>query len=194
MKHIIPFIIIVTLLCLSCGGSGKNVSPSRTELKRYANEYFAIDYPSDWITSVHINNMCDTIPDASIGIELTLSPRTLHNSYHALRVQKSAMFYVFDTPEQWRDLSIEFKQNDNKYLGYIEPFIQDSLNFNGYPAAMTGFVKLSEYGDTIVQKQLVVMVDSTIYYLDNVFDWNDDGSLEDLGDSILSTTKFFPTK
>ncbi len=37
---------------------------------------------------------------------------------------------------------------------------------------------------------MVVMVDKDLYYLNNTFNWYDDGHLEQLGDSILSTVRF----
>ncbi len=66
----------------------------------------------------------------------------------------------------------------------------DSLCFGSYPAAMAGFVVALESGDTLIHKQMVVMVDKDLYYLNNTFNWYDDGHLEQLGDSILSTVRF----
>jgi hypothetical protein len=37
---------------------------------------------------------------------------------------------------------------------------------------------------------MVVMVGKELYYLNNSFDWKDDGTLEQLGDSILATVRF----
>lgn len=59
-----------------------------------------------------------------------------------------------------------------------------------YPAAMAGFVVALESGDTLIHKQMVVRLDKDLYYLNNTFDWHDDGSLELLGDSIISTIRF----
>ena len=42
----------------------------------------------------------------------------------------------------------------------------------------------------IIQKQLVVLKGDEVYYLNNNFDWRDDGTLEKLGDSILCSIRF----
>lgn len=66
----------------------------------------------------------------------------------------------------------------------------DSLYFGPYPAALAGFVVVPQPGDTIIQKQLVVLKGDEVYYLNNNFDWRDDGTLEKLGDSILCSIRF----
>lgn len=68
--------------------------------------------------------------------------------------------------------------------------MQDSIKFGPYPAAMAGFVVALESGDTLIHKQLVVMVGKDLYYLNNTFESADNGAQEQLGDSILSTIKF----
>lgn len=55
---------------------------------------------------------------------------------------------------------------------------------------MTGFFEALENGDTLIHKYMVVKVDEYLYYLNNTFSWLDDGHLEQLGDSILSTIRF----
>ena len=52
-----------------------------------------------------------------------------------------------------------------------------------------GFV-VDRDGDTLIHKQLVAMVDDDVYYLSNSYNWNDDGTLQHLGDSIICTIKF----
>jgi hypothetical protein len=41
---------------------------------------------------------------------------------------------------------------------------------------MAGFVAVMESGDTAIHKQLVVLVGEELYYLNNTYNWNDDGS------------------
>jgi hypothetical protein len=101
------------------------------------------------------------------------------------------MFDCFNTPEEWRDLSTELKQFDDNYIGTVDEYMLDSLQFGNLPAAMEGFAFLADDGDAVVvQKQLVVMVGKEVYYLNNIFDMNDDGTMESAGDAILKTVRF----
>ena len=74
-----------------------------------------------------------------------------------------------------------------KYIGTVDNLMLDSIQFGPYPAAMAGFVVITEDGDTLIHKQMVVMDGHDLYYLNNSYDWNDDGTLQKKGDSILST-------
>ena len=49
----------------------------------------------------------------------------------------------------------------------------DSIQFGPCPAAMAGFVAVTEDGDTLINKQMVVMDGNDLYYLNNSYDWND---------------------
>jgi hypothetical protein len=55
---------------------------------------------------------------------------------------------------------------------------------------MTGYIVDAEQGDTVIHKQILVLVDDEVFYINNTFDWNDDGTLEHLGDSLISTVSF----
>lgn len=167
--------------------SQADISPQMIE---YSNEFFSLKYPSNWEYDEEINNINDTIPAMSKGIRTTLYSSNPYSSYHTVMVQKSAMFECFKTPEEWRNLSVELKQFDKQYIGTVDSYMLDSLYFGPYPAAMAGFVIALESGDTLIHKQMVVMVDKDLYYLNNTFNWRDDGQFEQLGDSILSTIRF----
>ena len=157
----------------------------------YANEYFSIKYPSDWEYEEEISEANDTLPVITEGIRATFYSSNPTLPWHTVMIQKSAMpAEALATPEEWRDMSVGLKKFDDQYLGYLDEYMQDSIKFGQYPAAMAGFVVATEEGDTLVQKQTIVKVGETIYYLNNTYDWNDDGTLESLGDSILSTIRF----
>lgn len=44
------------------------------------------------------------------------------------------------------------------------------------------------------KKQMIIMDGKDFYYLNNTFDWNDDGTLEKKGDSILSSFRISSPK
>lgn len=138
--------------------------------------------------------MCDTIPAMSKGIRVTLFNNNPNTPWHTVMVQKSAMFECFKTPEEWRDASVQFKQFDDQYIGTVDSYMLDSLNFGPYPAAMAGFVVATDEGDTLIHKQMIIMDGKDLYYLNNTFDWNDDGTLKKKGDSILSSFRIASPK
>lgn len=191
MKKSLVLIIAGLFLC-ACSSEKKkdNKSWNTLTMQEYSNEFFSLMYPSNWEYEEEINNINDTIPAMSKGIRSTFYSSNSYSPWHTVMVQKSAMFECFKTPEEWRDASVQFKQFDDQYIGTVDSYMQDSLSFGPYPAAMAGFVVALESGDTLIHKQMVVMVDKDLYYLNNTFDWHDDGSLELLGDSILSTVRF----
>lgn len=188
---IIAGLFLCTCLC-ACSSDKKmdNKSQNTLTMQEYSNEFFSLMYPSNWEYEEDINNMNDTIPAMSKGIRSTFYSSNPYSKWHTVMVQKSAMFECFKTPEEWRDASVQFKQFDDQYIGTVDSYMLDSLSFGPYPAAMAGFVVALESGDTLIHKQMVVMVDKDLYYLNNTFDWHDDGSLVLLGDSIISTIKF----
>ncbi len=195
MKNCLVFLFLGIFL-YACSPSKKTEEENKrpnSEMIKYNNEFFSLMYPSNWEFDEEVNNMNDTIPAMSKGIRSTFYSNNPYSPWHTVMVQKSAMFECFKTPEEWRDASIQFKQFDNQYIGTVDSYMLDSLKFGPYPAAMAGFVVALESGDTLIHKQMVIMVDKDLYYLNNTFDWHDDGSLELLGDSILSTIRFSKT-
>ena len=56
----------------------------------------------------------------------------------------------FETPEEWRDLSVQLKQFSPEYIGTVDNLMLDSIQFGPYPAAMAGFVVITEVGDTAI--------------------------------------------
>lgn len=200
MKSVSRLMAIFLLLGLwvtassSCGKNSKVEISAQgsTQLgKTYENEFFSIEYPADWAYEEEINNMCDTVPAMSKGINVVVYNQNRQSRWPIVRVQKSSMFDCFNTPEEWRDLSTELKQFDDNYIGTVDEYMLDSLQFGNLPAAMAGFAFLADDGDAVVvQKQLVVMVGKEVYYLNNIFDMNDDGTMESAGDAILKTVRF----
>lgn len=194
MRYLIFLFLIA--LCTLLGASCKNSKSERIsqENKIYQNEFFSLEYPFNWGYDEEINDMCDTIPAMSKGIRVTLFNNNPNTPWHTVMVQKSAMFECFITPEEWRDASVQFKQFDDHYIGTVDSYMLDSLNFGPYPAAMAGFVVATDEGDTLIHKQMIIMDGKDLYYLNNTFDWNDDGTLEKKGDSILSSFRISSPK
>lgn len=194
MKHIFSLIILWGVLScfFACTTKKKNSKyiPVASKIQHYRNDFFSLDYPSNWTFDEEINNMDDTIPAMSKGIRTTLYNSNPYSEWHTVMIQKSAMFKKFQAPEVWRDESILLKQFDGQYIGVVDSYMLDSLHFGPYPAAMAGFVVALESGDTLIHKQMVVLVGKYLYYLNNTFDWNDDGTLEKRGDLILSGIHF----
>ncbi len=192
-RLVLPLIALMAVAC-SAGnkkqpeGEKQEAQASRT----YENEFFSISYPKTWDYDEEINDMADTIPSMTKGVRVTFYDRSDSAPWLTVAVQKSAMPNIYETAEKWRDFSIAMKQFDPHYLTVIEQLNKDSLTFDGYPAAMTGFIVDAEQGDTVVHKQLIVLVGDDVYYVNNTFDWNDNGTLKRLGDSIISTLKFKP--
>lgn len=191
MKNLLIFVLGAVLLC-ACTQSNKSADklPTVPKMQKYENEYFSIRYPSNWECQEDVNNMCDTLPAFSKGLLATFWNPDPSLPYLVVSVQKSAMFHVFKTPEEWRDLSVQLKQFSKEYIATIDAYMLDSLDFEPYPAAMAGFIVKPEDGDTLVHVQIVVMVDSDVYYLNNTFDYHSDGKLEEFGDVILSSIEF----
>lgn len=178
---------LLAFVLTSCGTKDKKVKESTHEDKTYTNEFFSLQYPYNWEYEEEINDMADTIPALSKGVRATFYNPNPYAPWHTVMVQKSAMFECFETPEEWRDLSVQMKQFEPEYIGTVDNFMVDSLQFGPYPAALAGFVVLTEDGDTLIHKQMVVMDGHDLYYLNNTYDWNDDGTLQKKGDAILST-------
>ena len=190
MKQIgLPILVIILLTACSVKSNPNSNETEEVNNLTYANEFFSVEYPDDWEFEEEINSDYDTIPEMSKGIRTTFYSKDPKAPFHTVCVQKSAMFHVFNTPEQWRDLSVEMKNFNDEYIGTVESMMVDSINFGPYPAAMAGFA-VEVDGDTIIHKQLVVMVGDNVYYLNNSYNWNDDGTLQKFGDAILTTIRF----
>ncbi len=199
MKQIHFFLIVMVVLGLTITKCSSSSSHSgETDWETYSNEFFSIDFPSDWEFKEEINEIPDSIPfiegAISKGIRVSLYNNDPKSKGEGVIVQKSSfgedMISRFDDPEFWLMTSIMSKENDDSYLGIVEDMVSDSLSFEGYPAARVGFVVEVEEGDTIIMKQTIVIVDGKeLYYLNNQFIGGDD-SEESLGDSILETIRF----
>lgn len=189
-------LIVAGLFLCACSSEKKKDDKLQTAItmKEYSNEFFSLSYPSNWEYEEEVNDMNEKIPAMSKGIRCTFYSSYPYGPWHTVMVQKSAMFECFKTPKEWRDASVQFKQFDNQYIATVDSYMQDSINFGPYPAAMAGFVVALESGDTVIHKQTVIMNGSDLYYLNNTFDWNDDGTLETKGDSILASFRILSSK
>lgn len=186
MKKISTLLLSLILVVNLCACSDKSNNQDKGKL--YSNEFFMMSYPSDYMIEEKFNNMFDTIPSLSKGIRVIL-----RKGNHTIAVQKSAMFEIFETTEEWRDVSVSFSQLHDDYLGTIDSMMLDSLEFGPYPAAMAGFAVV-EGNDTLINKQLIVLVGKTLYYLNNTYPIDDDGTLQKYGDSILNSVRFIEKK
>lgn len=192
MKKLLTTLLAGICLC-ACFSNNKTYSKPKVKVQPmadYTNEFFSMKYPAHWEYEEEVNNVNDTIPGMSKGIRATFYNPNPYAAWHTVMVQKSVMPELFDNPEQWRDASVQIKQLNDQYIGIVDRYMVDSLTFGSYPAAMAGFVVVPESGDTLIHKQIVVLVNKDLYYLNNTFDWHDNGKLEQLGDSILSTVQF----
>lgn len=193
MLFLLPVAGLAVASCglTGCGSQGNAavVKPkvAQTQDKTYSNEFFSVKYPSDWAYEEEINDLSDEVPLMTKGVLVTFYDPDPFKLFHTVMIQKSSMPDVFDTPEEWRDASVELKEVDPEYLGVIDFYMQDSLSFGGYPSAAVGFVVATEHGDTLIHKQLVVMAGRDLYYLNNTFNYLDETGMEEKGDSILST-------
>ncbi len=191
----IVFLFAIALLVLSCSNNKHKVKTTGTKnteatTKKYENEYFSVSYPNDWICDVEEIDMTDSIPFMRKGIRATLCNSNPYAPWHLVMIQKSAMFDAMQTPEEWRDLSVQLKQFEDDYIGIAEAYMIDSISFGNYPAAMAGLVAFNEYGDTIIHKQLVVMIEKQVYYLNNSFPLRNSDEIQKKGDRILSSVRF----
>lgn len=188
MKKLLITVVLGTILCACTSKviTGNHPLIDAIETKEYHNEFFSLKYPSDWVYDEEINS----IPGMSKGFRCTFYSRDSYYPWHIVMIQKSAMSGLYKTPEEWRDASVQFKQFDTQYIGTVDYLMQDSLRVGIHPAAMAGFIVALESGDTVIHQQTVVKVDKDIYFLNNSFDWHDDGSLKLLGDAILSSIRF----
>lgn len=191
MKKLLTIVVLGTILCACTSRvvTGNHPLIDYIETEEYQNEFFSLKYPSDWVYDEEINNMY-SIPGMPKGFRSTFYSSDPHYPWHLVMIQKSAMSGMYTTPEEWRDASVQFKQFDDQYIDIVDIYMQDSLRVGTHPAAMAGFIVALESGDTVIHKQTVVMVDNDTYLLNNSFDWHDDGTLELLGDAILSSVRF----
>ncbi len=188
------------LLCVAVAGCSSNQAQAGDdEWQTYSNEFFSIEYPSNWhIWQEDVQEIPDSIPNDdrlfSQGIRLGLSSDLASSAYECVIVQKSFvgefMFEELPAPENWRDMSIFSSQFDDSYIDIVEDYYRDSISFGSSPAAMVGYVVAPEEGDTFILKQTVVIVDKKVlYYLNNQF-LPGDVEAERVGDSILATIRF----
>lgn len=192
MRNITNFAIIafMALICISCSASKALEKEGNTDsVKVYTNEFFSMAYPGSWVYEEEINDMADTVPALSKGVRVTFYDPNPGVPYLTIAIQKSALTGWFETPEEWRDLSVELKNLDPEYLAPNVAIKKDSIMIGQYPAALAFFMVVPQNGDTLFHKQIVLMDGKDVYYLNNTFESNDSicCELQELGDIILST-------
>lgn len=197
MKYSPIFLISLILLCVfGCGNNTTKKSINGIDnatsfvtdsFKHYENDYFRFDYPYNMTYEEEVNNISDSIEGLKEGISITLY--TIDSPIH-FRFVKSAMFNVFDSPEQWRDLSIQLKERaDSSYIGLYG--LQDSLYFNDSPAASVTFAIKGEHGDTLVQYQLVVLRENKdLFYLNYIAPTDLFNPAHEVADTVFNSFQF----
>lgn len=156
--------------------------------KHFTGKWFEFDYPSYMQVDVERNEISDTIPGLKEGGDVYV--RGDYTPYH-FRFTKSCMFDVFTTPEEWRDISIGSKFIDSSdeseiYLDVYDK--QDSISFNGHPAASVTFrVLVNE--DTVFHHQLVVLTqsDRSLYYLNYFAPKDKFSNYANIADSVFNS-------
>lgn len=197
MRHLPILLIILMLVCTyGCGGkqtnipvrgeNNDNVSLLSDSFIHYENDYFYFDYPSNMEIVEEDNTISDSLPSYKDGLSVTLYCHYLPIQLHFV---KSAMFDVFDSPEGWRDLSLQLKEHaDSTYIGCYDT--QDSIDFKGNKAATFTFV-LKDYGDTLVQHQFVVLRENKdLFYLNYTASKDMFNLLYEIADTVFKSFDF----
>ena len=73
------------------------------------------------------------------------------------------------------------------YFELVDSLMKDTVQLRGYQGSMAGFLAVTEYGDTIVHKQTIIVDDTLVYYLNNIYDIHISDTLRRKGDAVLST-------
>lgn len=188
----LPF-IIAAILVWTCGYS--TISKPADKLrqiqrtKHYANEFFSIDYPVSWEGEEFVNDERDSFPDA-IGYRIELYDPYRDSGYLTVSVQKSTYPNFGINAKDWRDLTAMMKFRQRGFLTYfalVDSLMIDSVQFRGYNAAMAGFLAVTEFDDTVIHKQTIIIDDSLVYYLNNIYGLHSNDTLRCKGDALLST-------
>lgn len=195
---LVAVILLICLINTSCKSEYNSPIRNSEENMVYENEFFSLEYPRGWIYEEEIRNF--SIPERTKSIHVTFNNVELDRLWQEIVVVKSSRYEsnvktnrkTFKTPEEVRDFSVQMLSCADDYIGTINDYMLDSLRFDSYPAAMAGFASRNEAGDTIIHKQMIIMVGKDFYYLNHFFDWRDDGTLEKKGDSVLSTFRIIP--
>lgn len=185
-----PFYVLTLLLLIGCSSKQPKQEKSQevTKWEHYTGSWFEFDYPAYMQIDEIRNEISDSISGLKEGGDVVI-----YGEYLPLRMKftKSCMFDVFESPEQWRDLSIETKfsgmaDNADSYLGVYEE--QDSIDFKGNPAASVTFAVLED-NDTIVHHQLVVMkkLSKDLFYLNVIAPKDKYHTYINIADSILKS-------
>lgn len=215
MKSSILPMIVSVLFLIGCNSLSKKSEDNKISTKTYENEFFSLEYPSNLTCHEEVNNDYVENPHMQAGYKVTIVDPSGKDKTR-VEIVKSVIANLHMTAEQMRDLSVLLKEQQQSEdsdgfavadtIAYIggkpiereEEFsfikttgVLDSLTFGQYPAAMS-FSKLrhNESGDTVNAFQMVVLVDTVIYYLNGIVPENDDGTIEKKEHSILESIKF----
>lgn len=61
-------VLLIGIVLSACNTKEKRSERKTNEPKVYSNEFFSLEYPSDWYYEEEINDMADTIPAMSIKV------------------------------------------------------------------------------------------------------------------------------
>lgn len=181
---------ICLLLLAACASKQPNKPADKNKWLKYENAYFTVEYPSYMRIDESVNDDYDTLPMMSPGIDVHIFDPGALSATTEVFIRKSVMPDFLDSPEEWRDYTCQLKQLDPQYLGVIPELYLDTLDVDGHPAAMVGFLVSPEPGDTFIQQQCIVTVDGSLYYINNQYPVRGGQRYRDINDSIISSIRF----
>lgn len=166
----------------------KNFAEVAKLTNNYENKWLTFNYPKNWKMHEEINPFNDTIPITKEGMSIYVG-QILTTFVPAVYIVKSCMPATFDTPEQWRDLSIALKSIGDENYQILS--VVDSVDFNGNPAALAIFQYNSpETNDTIIQVQYCVLrTNNDVFYINKQFHPNDSLNMN-LCQDIIESIQF----
>ena len=187
------FIIAIILAFTCCYSTITKPADNLRQMqhtKHYANEFFTLDYPDSWEEEEIVNDMRDSFPNA-IGYRIELfAPFREDSAFFTVSVQKSTYPNFGISAKDWRDMTMMMKSRQSGFLSYFElvdSLMKDTVQLREYQGSMAGFLAVTEYGDTVVHKQTIIVDDTLVYYLNNIYDIHISDTLRRKGDAVLST-------
>lgn len=190
MKHLTIPMLLVILALFGCKNSTKPMLPETNEPQQFENEYLSFTYPSDWEIAEEGNDLQDSTVLFKEGFSLLVAhPDNMSTGLPAVYIVKSSTFDLFETPEEWRDASIQFKQFEEDY--YEVEGIIDSIYIADEPAALVIFKRVAENSqDTVIQIQHVILRENKdLYYINSQFAPSDSIGAE-IGLNIITSLQF----
>ena len=100
-------VLLIGIVLSACNTKEKRSERKTNEPKVYSNEFFSLEYPSDWDYEEEINDMADTIPAMSKGIRATFYKNNPYAPFHTVMVQKKILLVRKRNMNLWKKLIIK---------------------------------------------------------------------------------------